>query len=375
MRNGSGRVMSRRGWYFIVLSSFSWTFCFLFTGRHLPQDRRKISRPATSAPPQSRTYQVGDEVLTYYSEDCMWYPGRLQSISQNGTYLVKWDEPEDGIEEVWVAAKDMRIALIPVHKLKIGERYSGVVFDISSRGAFVDIGAEEHGLLPLARMSKTWIDSPLDVIQEGQQVNVWISSKNDGHFSVTMVKELLESDPRPFLHLSAEQWVEGVVTRIAAFNAAFVKVSLDGASLNGLLHISELSDSYVSHVRDVLSEGQKVKVRVLSVDADSGKMILSMKGGNLKNPTGPTPQLQALETLASLPSDQWLRGKVVRVMNFGAFVAVKPEEGGAAVEGLLHKSEISDDAACPQWTTLSKCILFCHTLVAHSSVSDPILVN
>lgn len=277
-----------------------------------------------------RTYQVGDEVLTYYEEDCMWYPGRLKSNYQNGSYLVKWDVPEDGIEEIVVTASQMRAALIPVRKLQIGEKYSGIVFDVNSHGAFVDIGAEEHGLLPVSRMAVDWIDNPLDALQEGQQIDVWVSGKKDGHFSVSMVAELIESDFRPFLELTAEQWVEGTVKKILDSKAAFVTVFLSGASLDGLLHVSELSDAYVSSVNDVLSAGQKVQVRVLSIDANSGKMILSMKGA--KSMVG--------RVTPALPLDHWVQGKVVRVMGFGAFVAVKPENADAVVEGLLHKSAI-----------------------------------
>eukprot|EP00434_Breviolum_minutum_P029748 symbB.v1.2.026299.t1/scaffold2616.1/size74813/3 len=162
---------------------------------------------------------LSDEVLTYYEEDCMWYPGRILSIDPGSGYLVKWDVPEDGLEEIRVKAEHLRMALIPVRDLQIGQKFTGIVYELNQFGAFVDIGAEEHGLLPIRQMSKKWFDSPEEVLEEGQAVDVWVSRKKDGHFSVTRVEDLIETDL-----------------------------------------------------------GQEVRVRMLSVDVDSGRIILSMKG-------------------------------------------------------------------------------------------------
>ena len=126
---------------------------------------------------ESRTYQIGDEVLTYYEEDCMWYPGRILSIDRDKGYLVKWDVPEDGLEEIRVQAEHLRMALIPVHDLQIGQKFTGIVYELNQFGAFVDIGAEEHGLLPIRQMAKNWFDSPEDVLDEGQTVEVWVSQR------------------------------------------------------------------------------------------------------------------------------------------------------------------------------------------------------
>ena len=76
---------------------------------------------------ERRTYQIGDEVLTYYEEDCMWYPGRILSIDPGSGYLVKWDVPEDGLEEIRVKAEHLRMALIPVRDLQIGQKFTGIL--------------------------------------------------------------------------------------------------------------------------------------------------------------------------------------------------------------------------------------------------------
>lgn len=364
----------------LLATAWSWSFSWsgAFSGRTGPspprhfaeqaaRHRRRHIHVAVSASStgtmQSRKYEVGDKVLTYYEEDCMWYPGQILSINRNGSYLVKWDVPEDGIEEVQVTSEHMRCALIPVRELEIGQKFSGVVFEINSFGAFVDIGAEEHGLLPIGRMATSWFNSTEEVLEEGDSVDVWISRKKDGHFSLTMVKDLIETDLSPFTDLKPDQWVTGVVKSIASFKGAFVTVSIDGISADGFLHVSELSTSFVSSVDQILSKGQEVRVRVLSVDVEAGRMILSLKPHTIKSMNRQAEPdrkhvmhggaQSRLAALAKITSDQWLQGKVVRVIDIGAFVAVNPGTAPAfsemgAVDGLLHESQMTGRATRQQ---------------------------
>ena len=331
---------------------YAWSFAFLPGLRPPPTWRHKRNvavSAVSSGKTQSQTYKVGDEVLTYYAEDCMWYPGRILSIDRNGSYLVKWDVPEDGIEEVRVTSEQMRCALIRVRDLQVGQQFSGVVWEVNSAGAFVDIGAEEHGLLPYGRMAEQWFDNAEDILEEGQTVKVWVSRKKDGHFSLAMVKELIETDLSAFSNLKPDEWVAGVVKSIGSFGGAFVTVFANGLSADGFLHVSELSTSFVSSVEDVLIEGQEVRVRVLSVDVETGRMILSMKQHVDKDEGAKEKAQSRLAALANFSSDQWLQGKVVRVIDVGAFVAVNPATAPAfsdmgTVEGLLHQSQMSASA-------------------------------
>ena len=142
-----------------------------------------------------------------------------------------------------------------------------------------------------------------------------MSRKKDGHFSVTRVEDLIETDLSPFLDLGPDEWIKGVVKSVSSFEGAFVTVFVDKASADGFLHISEISTSFVSSVRDVLSEGQDVRVRVLSVDVDSGRIILSMKGDPgatvIEKEIHQRQQASRMAPMADIPSNQWLQGKVV----------------------------------------------------------------
>lgn len=117
--------------------------------------------------------------------------------------------------------------------------------------------------------------------------------------------------------------VNGVVTNVCDFGA-FV----DLGGIEGLIHVSEVSWSRVGHPRDVLSYNQNVQVSVLSVDADQGRVALSLK--RLR----PDPWANVEHRYAV---GQVIEGLVTNVVNFGAFVGI--EEG---LEGLIHVSELAD---------------------------------
>ena len=122
--------------------------------------------------------------------------------------------------------------------------------------------------------------------------------------------------------IKAGDKLEGTVSRIVDFGA-FV----DLGGVDGLIHISELSWGRVKKVTDVLKEGDKVTVYVLSVDKDKNKISLSLKDVN-QNPWILAKDKYKLSDI--------VEGKVVRIVDFGAFVEL--EEG---VDGLVHISQIS----------------------------------
>ena len=116
--------------------------------------------------------------------------------------------------------------------------------------------------------------------------------------------------------------LEGTVQRLASFGA-FVDIG----GVDGLVHISQLSHDHVEKVSDVLKEGDKVNVKVLSIDRDSERISLSIKD------TLPGPW-EGIEEKA--PKGSTLEGTVKRLVSYGAFVEVFP-----GVEGLVHISRIS----------------------------------
>lgn len=122
--------------------------------------------------------------------------------------------------------------------------------------------------------------------------------------------------------IKAGKVVEGTVQRITDFGA-FVDIG----GIDGLVHISQLSHQHVDKPSDVVEEGQKVTVKVLSVDRDNERISLSIK----ETLPGPWTNIMEKATKGSV-----LEGTIKRLVSYGAFVEVLP-----GVEGLVHISQIS----------------------------------
>ena len=122
--------------------------------------------------------------------------------------------------------------------------------------------------------------------------------------------------------LTEGQIVEGIVKNVTEYGA-FV----DLGGVDGLLHVSDLSWGRVGKPADVLKPGQQITAKVLKFDSAKGKISLGVKQ------TLPDPWL---EVPAKYPLETRIKGRVVSVMEYGAFVELEP-----GVEGLIHVSEMS----------------------------------
>jgi len=123
--------------------------------------------------------------------------------------------------------------------------------------------------------------------------------------------------------LQIGQVYEGKVRKLMDFGA-FVEL---GPGVDGLLHVSQLSWARVAHPRDVLTEGQTIQVRLERMDPETGKISLAYRE-MLENPWTSADK--------KYPPNTITRGKVTKLMDFGAFVELEP-----GVEGLVHISELS----------------------------------
>lgn len=282
-----------------------------------------------------KDYKVGDAVLSYYSEDCMWYPGVVEEARPDGSFRVRWDVPEDGLDEICVYPTHMKFPRLSADNLEIGRKYRGTVQSVQEYGAFVDIGADALGLLHVSAMAGTHsrVESAHDLVTEGEDIDVWMAGFKSG-------KIVLSQRPggkstrnlRPFAAASPEQWQAGVVKATARYGA-FVTVSLDDNTADGLVPIQEISNDFIRSVDDVLKPGQKVSVRILSVDVVAGKMMLTMKGEKKAADFNVT-------AFVDVPPQTWMSGKVVHVTDTGAFVRL--EHAGSTADGYLHASQFGD---------------------------------
>jgi small subunit ribosomal protein S1 len=136
-------------------------------------------------------------------------------------------------------------------------------------------------------------------------------------------REKAEAKQKFMESLKPGQIHEGVVRKLMPFGA-FVDI---GNGVEGLLHVSQLAWGRVNHPSEVVAEGQTLKIRVEKINSETGKISFAYRD-LLENPW------TQVET--KFPPNSTVRGKVVKIMDFGAFVELEP-----GVEGLIHISQLS----------------------------------
>ncbi|MFB6429841.1 30S ribosomal protein S1 [Bacillus thuringiensis] len=207
---------------------------------------------------------------------------------------------------------------------------SGYVFDVTVKdivngGLVVDLGV--RGFIPASLVEVHYVEDFTDY--KGKTLAVKIveldREKNRVILSHKAVVELeLDSKKKEAISsLKEGDVVEGTVQRLTDFGA-FVNVG----GVDGLVHISQISHERVEQPSEVLEQGQKVKVKVLSVDADTQRISLSIKAAQ----PGPWENVAG-----EIKAGDIREGVVKRLVTFGAFVEILP-----GVEGLVHVSQIAN---------------------------------
>jgi small subunit ribosomal protein S1 len=159
--------------------------------------------------------------------------------------------------------------------LKEGDAYEGVISNIADFGAFVDLGGAD-GLIHLSELSWNRVTHPSEVISVGEKVKVQILSVDLERKRIGLSMRRLMPEPWEIIneHYEVGQIVKGRITKLVNFGA-FAR--LDENGVEGLIHISELSDQRVAHPREVVAEGQEYDLRIIRIDTDKRRMGLSLK--------------------------------------------------------------------------------------------------
>lgn len=158
--------------------------------------------------------------------------------------------------------------------LEAGQVLEGKVQRLTDFGAFVDIGGID-GLVHISQLSHSHVEKPSDVVEEGQDVKVKVLSVDRDNERISLsIKETL---PGPWSNIGEKvkpgDVLDGKVQRLVSFGA-FVE-ALPG--VEGLVHISQISNKHIGTPHEVLEEGQGVKVKVLDVNEEEERISLSMK--------------------------------------------------------------------------------------------------
>lgn len=176
--------------------------------------------------------------------------------------------------------------------IRIKEQFKGKIIKLSLAGALVEIGKEIPAVIHISQIprpeGKENTNNIHDLLEVGQEVDVWVKKVKDGRIELTMIKPLdLE-----WREIKKDMVVKGTVVRMEKFGV-FVEI---GAERPGLVHISEMAHSYVRQPSDLLKEGDEIEAQVLEVNRRKKQIKLSMKV------LQPEPEIQAEAALAARPS-------------------------------------------------------------------------
>lgn len=181
-----------------------------------------------------------------------------------------------------------------LESLRKGERRRGVVSSIVNFGAFVDIGGGVDGLVHVSELSWKHVDHPSEVVSVGQEVDVEVLDVDLDRERVSLSLKATQEDPwREFerKHQTGEV-ISGTVTKLVPFGA-FVRV---GEGIEGLVHISELSDQHVESPEQVIQVGEQVRVKVVDVDVSRRRISLSTRRVAEEPEVLPEPEVEAEPT-------------------------------------------------------------------------------
>ena len=174
---------------------------------------------------------------------------------------VAFEARREAIERVWA-------------DIEVGKVYKGVVRSLTSYGAFVDIGGVD-GMVHISEMSWTRIAHPSEMFKEGQEIEVFVTALDAEKKKISLGYRKAEDNP--WTKFTAAYNVEDVakvkIVKLMPFGA-FAEI-LPG--VDGLIHISQLTNSHVAKVADVVKEGDEVEAKITAIDEENKKVSLSMR--------------------------------------------------------------------------------------------------
>ncbi len=161
-----------------------------------------------------------------------------------------------------------------LEELRPGDIESGIVTNLCDFGAFVDLGGLE-GLIHISELSWGRVGHPDDVLKRGQKIDVYVMEIDKEQSRVALSIKRLRPDPWKTVEerYEVDQIVSGVVTNVVDFGA-FVCIE---EGLEGLIHVSELAEGHFLHPRNVVREGERVKLRILHIDGKARRLGLSLR--------------------------------------------------------------------------------------------------
>ena len=187
--------------------------------------------------------------------------------------------------------------------IDVGKRYSGVVKSIMSYGIFVDIGGVD-GMVHISELSWKRVRHPSDVVASGDKVEVYVISFDAEKRKISLGMRNAEENPwsKFTAGFNIDDVIKASVVKLMPFGA-FAEII---PGVDGLIHISQISDRRIAKPGDVLSEGQEVECKITNIDFENQKVWLSIRA--------------LMETTSEVPEEE-------QGVEFGDAVIATSEEG------------------------------------------------
>jgi len=209
-------------------------------------------------------------------------------------------------------------------QIEVGQIREGKVTSLAKFGAFVDLGGVD-GLIHVTDLSYSHVDQPGDLVEVGQTLQVKVLKVDLEKDRISLGLKQVQTNPWVTLgdRIKVADQVAGRVLRTANFGA-FVEIE---AGIEGLLPISELSWKRIHKPEEVITVGEVLQLKVLSIDPARQRLSVSLKQSQ------GDPWVGAERKFAA---HSLVEGKVIATTDFGAFIELE-----TGVEGLVHISELS----------------------------------
>ncbi|MCB8944665.1 MAG: S1 RNA-binding domain-containing protein [Ardenticatenaceae bacterium] len=161
-----------------------------------------------------------------------------------------------------------------LHRIQRGDIRQGRITNLTKFGAFVDLGGLE-GLIHLSELSWSRVTHPSEIVKPGQVITVKVLDVDQHKERVALSRKRLKPNPWQAIEERYQpgQVIEGIVNNIVSFGV-FVLIEEE---LEGLIHLSELAEGSFLHPRDIVSDNQPVRVRILEVDGPNNRLALSLR--------------------------------------------------------------------------------------------------
>ncbi|MBI3455114.1 MAG: 30S ribosomal protein S1 [Candidatus Rokubacteria bacterium] len=212
-------------------------------------------------------------------------------------------------------------------RFSVGSRHRGKVVSLTNYGAFIELEKGVEGLVHVSEMSWTRrVRHPSKLVNVGDEVEVLVLDVNRAQKRISLGMKQVEPDPWETIDQRYQPGmrVQGRVRNLTDFGA-FVELE---PGIDGLLHISDMTWARnVTHPSEILKKSQAIDTVILHVDKEAKRISLGLKQ------IQPDPWESAIQ---KYPVGTNVRGKVVRLAEFGAFVELEP-----GIDGLLHISQMS----------------------------------